>query len=319
MPDSPPTALLDALSEGVILIKAGRVHYLNAAAATFLEVEGTHSSDLPLIAVLRDHRLERAYLQKESLECETRGRILQVSPIPGGLSLIDLTERKRAEETARELLAVLSHELRTPVSTIRSTLEALRSDDLPDKLRTRFLTRAEAESERLVRLLGDLTVDVKPPKYRSVFIPDVVERALGLVSRTLSLHDICLKQDLEPLTVWADEDKLLQILINLLENAAVHGPDHKTVWLRAKLVPETQGFAQLSIQDEGKPLPDETIKHLFEPHTRGQSVKAKGTGLGLYIVKNIAERWGGDAWGRGLERGNEFGVSVRLAPSSPSS
>jgi len=310
----PPTALLDALSEGVILVEEGRVSYLNEAAATFLEVNAAHSDNLPLIAVLRDHRLERAYVQGVSLECETRGRILRASPIPGGLSLFDLTERKRAEETARELLAVLSHELRTPVSTIRSTLEALRSDDLPDKLRTRFLSRAEAESERLVRLLGDLTVEVKPPQYRSVFVPDVVERALGLVNRTLSLHGVCLKQDVEPLTVWADEDKLLQVLINLLENAAVHGPDHKAVQLKAYPTSEAEGFANICVQDEGNPLAPETIMHLFEPHTRGQSVKAKGTGLGLYIVKSIAERWGGEAWGRGLEHGNEFGISVRLAP-----
>lgn len=313
MPDYPPTQLLDVISEGIILVEMGRVRYLNAAAARFLGVDAAQSIDLPLIAVVRDHRLERAYLQSESLEYETRGRILQASVIPGGLLLLDLTEQKRAEETARELLAVLSHELRTPVATIRSTLEALGSDDLPDKLRTRFLTRAQAESERLVRLLSDLTVDVKPPKYRSVFVPDVVERALGLVSRSLSLHGICLEEELEPLTIWADEDKLLQVLINLLENAAIHGPDHRTVRLIAKLAPGEQGFAHISVQDEGTPLPSETIAHLFEPHTRGQSVKAKGTGLGLYIVKSIAERWGGEAWGRGLSEGNEFGVSVRLA------
>lgn len=314
MPPQIHTTLLDALSEGILLIEGGRVSYLNAAAAAFLEVDAASSTDLPLIAVLRDHRLERAYLKAERLECETRGRILQASPIPGGLSLVDITEQKRAEETARELLAVLSHELRTPVSTIRSTLEALQSDALPDDLRTRFLTRAEAESERLVRLLSDLTVDVKPPKYRSVFIPDVVERALSLVNRTLSVHDICLKQELEPLTVWADEDKLLQILINLLENAAIHGPDHKTVRLKAQLAPGAQDTVHISVQDEGEPLENDTIHHLFQPHTRGQSVKAKGTGLGLYVVKSIAERWGGEAWGRGLKHGNEFGVNVRLAP-----
>lgn len=313
MPDPILASLFDALSEGLILVEEGRVSYLNSAAAMFLEVDPAHATNLPLIAVLRDHRLERAYMQNVSLECETRGRILRATPIPGGMSLLDLTEQKHAEETARELLAVLSHELRTPVSTIRSTLEALQSDDLPATLRSRFLTRAEAESERLVRLLNDLTVDVKPPRYRSVYVPDAVERALSLVGPTLSAHGICLKQELEPLTVWADQDKLLQVLINLLENAAVHGPDHKTVWVYAKLV-LGEGVAHISVKDEGRPLPGETMHHLFEPHTRGSSVKAKGTGLGLYIVKSIAERWGGEAWGRGLEHGNEFGVSVRLAP-----
>lgn len=306
-----PQSLLDDLAEGVILVEGGRVSYLNAAAALFLEVNAVQSLGLPLIAVLRDHRLERAYTEHVVLECETRARILRAAPLLGGLSLQDLTDRKRAQETARELLGVLSHELRTPVATIRATLEALRAD-LPAELRERFLERAEAESERLVRLLNDLTVDVKPPQYRSVYAPEVVARALPLVGRTLDEHKICLQQEVEPLTVWADADKLLQVLINLLENAAVHGPDGKPVLLRVAVDESQSQYACFTVQDAGLPLGAEVVDQLFEPHGRGASVKAKGTGLGLYIVRSIAERWGGQAWGRAIAGGNEFGVSVRL-------
>ena len=76
---------------------------------------------LPLIAVLRDHRLEGAFLSGHAVELETRGRVLRASSAPGGMILQDLTEMRRAQENARELLAVLSHELRTPATTIRST------------------------------------------------------------------------------------------------------------------------------------------------------------------------------------------------------
>ena len=307
-----PQRLLDGLAEGILLVEGGRVRYLNAAAALFLEVDAVQSRGLPLIAVLRDHRLERAYTEQIALECETRARVLKATPLPGGLSLQDLTEQKRAQETARELLAVLSHELRTPVATIRATLEALRAD-LPSELRERFLERAEAESERLVRLLNDLTVDVKPPRYRSVYAPEVVARAVSLVGRTLGEHDVCLQQEVAPLTVWADADKLLQVLINLLENAAVHGPDGERVTLRVTLDEAHSEYARFTVQDAGTPLGSEVIEKLFEPHARGTSVKAKGTGLGLYIVRSIAERWGGQAWGRAVAGGNEFGVSVRKA------
>ncbi|CAN5731956.1 ATP-binding protein [soil metagenome] len=306
-----PQRLLDGLAEGIILVEGGRVSYLNAAAANFLGVDAAQSRGLPLIAVVRDHRLERAYTEQTPLECETRARILKATPLPGGLSLQDLTEQKRAQETARELLGVLSHELRTPVATIRATLEALRAD-LPLELRERFLERAEAESERLVRLLNDLTVDVKPPQYRSVYAPDVVARAVSLVGRTLTEHGVCLQQEVAPLTVWADADKLLQVLINLLENAAVHGPDHERVVLSVSLDREHSQYARFTVQDAGAPLEPAVIKKLFEPHARGASVKAKGTGLGLYIVRSIAERWGGRAWGQAVAGGNEFGVSVRL-------
>jgi two-component system, OmpR family, phosphate regulon sensor histidine kinase PhoR len=297
------------LTEGIILVERGRVTAINKTAAMFLDV-ANEVVGLPLIGVVRDHRLEQAFTEQRELEVEKAGRILLAKPISGGLSLRDISAVKRSQETARELLAVLSHELRTPVTTIRATLEALQGD-LPDKLREKFLHRAQTEGERLVRLLEDLTVDVRPPQYRRIFIPDVVTRVVPLVQRTFAERFVKLVQEVEPLTVWADADKLLQVLINMLENAAIHGPSHKTVTLKVYLS-ETPSFAHIVVQDEGDPFPEEAFESLFEPHTRGASVKSKGTGLGLYIVRSIAERWGGEAWGRPLGQGNEFGISVQI-------
>ena len=250
-----------------------------------------------------------SFLTGTSTELETRGRILRASATPDCLILVDLSETRRAQESARELLAVLSHELRTPATTIRSTLEALRYP-LEDEQRERFLGRAEAETERLVRLLNDLTVDVRPPKLRSLALREVVSRALALLHDTFLEHKVRLEcRRPASLPCLADADKLLQVLINLLENAAVHGPDEKTIFLEA----EMQGaWVRVSVRDEGQPLLEKAIEQLFEPHSRGRRVKVKGTGLGLYIVRSIANRWGGEAWGRPLEAGNEFGFSVPL-------
>lgn len=297
-----------ALAEGVIVVRAGRVVELNAAAGRFLEVAPEQAVGLPLIGVLRDHRLEQVFLSGEAAELETRGRILQASRAGDCLLLSDLTDMRRAQENARELLAVLSHELRTPATTIRATLEALRYP-LEEPQRERFLSRAEAETERLVRLLNDLTVDVRPPKLRSLALRDVLSRALALVQDTFYEHRVSFECELPPLTVLADSDKLLQVLINLLENAAIHGPDDKTV----RLIAETRGgWVEVVVHDEGEPLPPEAVERLFEPHSRGRGVKAKGTGLGLYIVRSIAQRWGGEAWGKPLPNGNEFGFSLPL-------
>ena len=109
--------------------------------------------------------------------------------------------------------------------------------------------------------------------------------------------------------VVAEAGKVRQVLINLLENAAVHGPDEHTVFLRAEM---QSAWVRVSVRDEGEPLPKGAIDRLFEPHSRGRGVKAKGTGLGLYIVRSIAGRWGGEAWGRPLDEGNEFGFTVPL-------
>ncbi|MEM7734609.1 MAG: ATP-binding protein [Deinococcota bacterium] len=364
----------DDLEDGIILIRAGIISSINQAAATMLDVNPDKVSGMSVIAIVRDHRLERAYLEGSVVELETRGRKLRAWGISGGLCLRDISIVSQAQNNARELLAVLSHELRTPVTTIRSTLEALHYD-LPEAQRQNFLQRAETETERLMRLLEDLTIDVKPPHARSLDLADISERALSLLQDTFETRCITVTCELEPLTIWADTDKLMQVLINLLENAAIHGPDNAVIQLKAyrylpnyddvsqledylNLTTPTQedspemladdistppistppistppqpinpqaisadhsahlthknpAMAHIVVRDAGSPLDASVVQRLFEPHAQG-SPKSKGTGLGLYIVRSIAARWGGSAWGKPLPNGNEFGVSVPLS------
>lgn len=299
---------LDALEEGVVLLDGGRVRYLNQAAARLLQVERERAVGRPAIAVLRDHRLELVAVGGAATEVERAGRRLAAVPVQGGVLLRDMTQLRRAQEDARELLAVLSHELRTPVTAIRAALEALATEP-PDRIRRRFLERAGAEAERLVRLLEDLTVDVRPPRERSVDLHALAARAAAVVQPLAARHGVRVELEVPDEDLWVDEDKLLQVLINLLENAVVHGPDDASV----RLVGWTEGGAwRLEVRDQGAPLDPAGVDALFQPHSRGRSAKAKGTGLGLYIVRSIAERWGGRAWGgpRGDGGGNAFGVSV---------
>ncbi|MEJ2288659.1 MAG: ATP-binding protein [Deinococcales bacterium] len=278
--------LLDALEEGVVLTDGERVSFVNRAAARLLEVDAGRAVGTPLIWVLRDHRLEQAIAEGRTVELETRGRWLQAV---------------------------------TPVTAIHAALEALAAEP-PDTLRTRFLGRATQEAERLVRLLEDLTVDVRPPRERSLVLAEVAGRAAAVVQPVLQRHGVRLELSLPAMELWADEDKLLQVLINLLENAAVHGPSGGRVTLAAWA---DGPMARVEVWDEGEPLDPTRVEELFAPHSRGLSAKAKGTGLGLYIVRSIARRWGGEAWGgprhvaigRGApeERaasGNAFGFSV---------
>src|SRR5699024_946892 len=96
------------------------VRFLNDAACEFLTVRREAALGMPALAVLRDHRLEQALLDHSQVELHTRQRVLLARGVPGGLIMQDVTESRRAREEARELLAVLSHELRTPVTSIRS-------------------------------------------------------------------------------------------------------------------------------------------------------------------------------------------------------
>lgn len=312
MSSATPDAWLDELAEGVVLVRYGRVARVNAAAATLLGADPQRSVGLALIAVVRDHRLEQVWLDGRPQELALRGRRIEAVRITGGLALRDVTAERTAQEGARELLAVLSHELRTPATTIRSTLEALHYDDLPPVTRERLLRRAGEEADRLVRLLSDLTVDVRPPRERSVVLADVAERACFVLADRLAEHGVRVERRVGDVRVWADPDKVMQVLVNLIENAAVHGPDDAVVKVEAE---ERDGTLVIRVRDRGEPIDDERTGRLFEAHGKGTSGWGGGTGLGLYVVRSIADRWGGSAWGTTWRDpdgagGNEFGVTV---------
>ncbi|UCH26675.1 MAG: hypothetical protein JSV66_03225 [Trueperaceae bacterium] len=292
-----------------MLIDDDRIRFINAYAAELLDVDADRVVGLPLIAVLRDHRLERAHLENTQVEVSTRGRRLHARPITGGLALRDVSALHENRNSSRELLAILSHELRTPVTTIRATIEALRLD-LPERERSDFLAQAESECLRLVRLLEDLTVDVKPPRERSVLLWEVCERAGAILTPLLERHRVSLEFDVGDVIVWADPDKVLQVVVNLVENAVIYGPDDARVTVSAELEPSQQDMVRIVVKDRGAPLTNEQMRRLFAPHVRGNSSIVPGTGLGLYIVRSIARKWRGEAWGTPLPDGNEFGVCI---------
>lgn len=306
--------ILQQLTEGVVLTDETQVvTFINDAACSLLDVRRDAALGMPAMAVLRDHRLEEALLSQGTVEIQTRQRVLIARGVEQGLLIRDVSEARRAREEARELLAVLSHELRTPVTSIRSVLEALGTDGLPEEQRTRFMRLAVAEAERLVRLLRDLTIDVKPPVHRSVSLAETALRAVAVLRETLQEFNITVDtRGVPDVTVFADPDKLLQSLVNLIENAAQHGPADATVEVLAE-TDENGGPVRVMVRDRGLPLSQERLEELFSPDSRVRSTRSRGTGLGLYIVRSITERWGGTAWGRPLADGNEFGFSVPLA------
>src|SRR5690606_10072127 len=209
-----PVDWFDALAEGVVLHDGRVVTRLNRCAAELLDVEAGRAVGRPLMGVLRDHRLEAlAGGQVEAVELELRGRPVLARGLPGALLLRDVSDVRAAQRDARELLAVLSHELRTPAAAVVAVLDAL-SGELPDAKRERLRARARDESSRLPR----------PPRLRTLELDAVVERAAALTQHVREGRGVRLRLAPTGLTVRADEDKLLQALVNLLENAAVHGP-----------------------------------------------------------------------------------------------
>lgn len=322
----------DGLAEGVVLHRGGSVTDLNRAAADLLEVDRGAAHGAPLMSVLRDHRLkdlvETAARGEAALEIDLRGKLVEALAVPGAILLRDLSELRTARRDARELLAVLSHELRTPAAAIRAVLDAVQGalppdgageqedDDepLPTTRLEGFIQRAMAEADRITRLLGDLTADVKPPRARTIDLATTVARAVAITESVQLRHAVSVKVDDIAAKVFVDEDKLLQALVNLIENAAVHGPEGGTVEVAAVVEDET---VTLEVRDQGEPLPPGLVETLFEPRSQGGG-KNKGTGLGLYIVRSLASSWGGKAWGSeraAPAHGNVFAISLPASRS----
>jgi signal transduction histidine kinase len=303
-----PARMLDAFRDALIAFDAGlRVTELNRAAEALFQVSRERAINRLLIEVVRDHRLERLALEVGELELDWSGKFLRVRGQRSGdgagiLIFEDVTETRTREHELREVMAILSHEFRTPVTAIKGLLEALQMDP-PAETQKRFLELSLIEVERLVRLSEDLTVGFRPQAQRSFPLSDAINRVLRLLKEELEKRQVTVMVDDANLVVHCDPDKLVQVLLNLLENAFRHGPNPGEVQLQATLENRS---VRVIVHDAGLELP--TYDHIFEAHKRGPN--SNGSGMGLYVVRSIVTAWQGETWGRYNGAGNEFGFTV---------
>ncbi|HWG84168.1 MAG TPA: ATP-binding protein, partial [Deinococcales bacterium] len=176
-----------------------------------------------------------------------------------------------------------------------------------------FARMAAAEAARLTRLVDDLTVGFRPTAERTFPIGEALERARAVLDRLYPGDAHRLSSEGRHLLVRGDPDRVLQVVLNLVENALKYGPEGGSI----RVCAEQDGtLVRVTVRDEGGPLDDYEV--LFEAHRRaGRS--GPGSGLGLYVVRQIVRDWGGTVWGRHSydePRGNEFGFSIPAAASA---
>ena len=205
-----------------------------------------------------------------------------------------------AEATAlrRRMTADLSHDLRTPLTAILGTLEAIRDGALPAT--TERIAVAHAEAARLNRLVEDLhTLALADARElgvhaRPVEVGDALRRAARAFDPEASAAAVGIDVNaLDGLWVEADPDRLAQILGNLLGNALRHTPRGGRVTLRAR--PDGSGV-EVAVIDTGEGIPPDVLPVVFERSVRADAARASGSaGLGLSIVRSLAEAMGGRA------------------------
>jgi signal transduction histidine kinase len=184
--DAKSTRTLDAFRDALIAFDNSlQITDLNVAAERLFQVPRDRAMNRLLIEVVRDHRLERLALERGALELDLSGKFLRVRGLKsddgaGILIFEDLTETRTRERELREVMAILSHEFRTPVTAVKGLLEALQLDP-PAETQKRFLELSLIEVERLVRLSEDLTVGFRPQAQRSFPLADAINRVLRLL------------------------------------------------------------------------------------------------------------------------------------------
>ncbi len=212
-------------------------------------------------------------------------------------------EVQRSQQTLRDFLMNISHELKTPLTSIRGFSQAVLDGTIDDKQGIdRSAKIINGEASRVLRLVEEL-LDLSRIESRQVTMrqDDVdVKELFGYVAEVFALRaeENGVRVEVEPNStgrVRGDFDRLEQVFNNLLDNALRHTPAGGTVKLNARDV--QQGFIQVTVSDTGPGIPAGDLPHLFERFYRGnEGGGGKGYGLGLAITREIVRSHGGDIW-----------------------
>jgi signal transduction histidine kinase len=307
-------ALVEAMVEGVIAADGrGRTVTANAAARRLLgyaEGEALPALD-QLFRVKSAREAVAAVLAGQAIagrELELDGHVVLLSARPlsrGGALLVlhDVTEVRRLEAVRRDFVANVSHELKTPLTSIVGYAETLVHDSLADPETTRrFLDVILANAQRMQRLVEDL-LDLSRiesggwhPAQEQLETGAVAREVLGLFTGRASGHGVTLDLSVRPGAeqVHADPDALRQVLTNLLDNALRYTPSGGRITISAA---RRDGGLALSVKDTGSGITREHLPRIFERFYRADPARSReegGTGLGLAIVKHLVEAHGGD-------------------------
>lgn len=331
------SGILAGMQEGVLVLsREGRVVHLNPALCDMLLL-GRDTIGKSLLEVIRNAGLAallasaRASGESASGEIELTGlkprRLLtRISALPGKpgnllVVLVDVTDLRRLESVRKDFVANASHELRTPVASIRSSAETLRNALQDPSAAESFVEIIERNAKRLQALLDDL-LDLSRIESRQfhlesqpVEISPVVDQLLGLHRPAAAAKQIRLTPEIpSDLEIQGDRRGLEHILGNLLDNAVKYCPEDSEIRITANI----QGSRiQIAVTDNGPGIEAQHLPRLFERFYRadaGRSRELGGTGLGLAIAKNLAEAMGGSlAVDSELGRGTTFTLFLHRA------
>ena len=307
------TAITEHMNEGLLIVDARtNLLFCNPSARRLLQIENVEKQSVLAVNRSEDFReaVQRALSGEHDLRTLTLdGRIYQLMANPAMedgrlagavLVLLDVTEREDREQLRREFTANVSHELRSPITAISGYVEGMRDGTIGQEDYPQYLTIVSDETTRLKNLIGDLLKLSRLEKDDAALnktnfdICELLSRVLLHRTGDLEAKKMDVECDFapEPCMVSADESRIEQVAVNLLDNAIKFTPDGGVIRMSVRV--NNQGICTVIVQDNGVGISPEDRPHVFErfytadkAHTSG-----KGTGLGLSICQRIMEMHG---------------------------
>ncbi len=238
------------------------------------------------------------------------------------LIIEDITQLRKLENVRKDFVANVSHELKTPITSIRGFIETLKSGEVEDEnIQKRFLDIIDFESERLIRLIEDILIlsdlenNLKSTTTDKIEIKEALNEIISIMTQLAMKKNIIITSDIQNgmLPLFFAKDKFKQMIINLIDNAIKYTPEGGKIKINAY---QNNNQVEIEIKDTGIGIPKEDIPRLFERFYRvdkDRSRSAGGTGLGLAIVKHILELMNGKIKVESeLGKGSSFILSIPL-------
>ena len=256
------------------------------------------------------HPAERELKIKKAFILSGREKIGKV------IAVQDISDIKRLENMRSQFVANVTHELKTPLTSIKGFAETLKYVE-DEETREKFLDIIDSEAERLSRLISDILVLSKIESSTTTedeeFIPyKVIDEVISIVKNMAESKNISLivEKSEKDIKLYGDKDKFLQLVLNLTENGIKYSNEGSTVKIRSLI---KNGGYVLQVEDNGIGIPKEDIPRIFERFYRvDKSRKSGGTGLGLAIVKHIVKIFNGEINIESeLNKGSIFTVTIR--------
>jgi len=313
--------VLAVSNQGEVLMANSTVFNMLAMARPWWWLGSGLEDAIPEPALVR--LIRRAIDEDKTLIDETvvlsSGRHLEVSCTPmkqlstgkGGVVTVlhDVTGIHEVEQARTDFVSMVSHELRTPLTSIKAYVDTLQRRDVTfdDETRSGFIDVIARETERMTRLINDILdlsrieagrLDFKPT---FVDLPALVRKVVSRIESQTEDHKVVLDLPVDMEPVLAEQQKLDQVMLNLIGNALKYSPGGGEVEIAVKRLKEK---AMVSVTDHGMGIPPDQLPFVFDKYHRGGKAAdggIRGSGLGLFVTKSIVETHGGRIWAESTE------------------